>query len=408
MKFVLTLLCVVLAGIWIGCSSSPLAGDASSPSAATAADQQAAALPKDVHPDSLNRLPLVKREELDERRQKLYDEALAKGKSVEGLQGVGGILLHSSTTDVRYESPLGRRLTELAIIIGARESEQNFEWTLHVEEAMRQGLEMPIVDIVRHKKPAVGLGDKETAIITVGREMAQKHSVSPETFAFALKALGKENLVDMVSTMSRRANETPLIWVDQHLPLDWQEKAPMPIEIIKSPPDIFPMSRNRMRQMEGQARGTPGRTLAPYGTGPGQIGLHGAGGKFLEQNLGQRLLDLAALTTARELDQQVSWTLHEREALEHGLEPAIIDVVRLRKPLTGLPPREAAVIQIGRELIGKHKVTPETYVQGVGLFGERDALDLASEYEHHAEIDGILTVFNQQLPAGQKPLLPIP
>ncbi len=364
-------------------------------------------LSKDIYPDSRNRLPLVKREDLDEKRKKAYDAAFAKRNSIAGLQGEVGIRLHSGTEDVRFASPLGRRLTELAIIVGAREAEQNFEWTLHVEEALRQGLEMSIIDIVRYKKPVTGLGDKEAAIITVGRDMAQKHSVTPETFAHALKALGKSNLVDVVITMATRANETPLIWVDQHLPLNWKEMAPMPITVIPSPPDIFPDSRSRLRQLPGQRPGTPGRTLSPYGMGPGQIQLHSGGGKFLEANLGRRLMELAILVTARELDQQVVWTLHELEALKQGLEPAIIDVVRYRKPLTGLGEREAAIVQAGRELIGKHNVSPETYAHAVKLFGERDALDLATLMGEYAETCGILTVLNQQLPVGQKPLLPI-
>ena len=366
------------------------------------------ALPEDVYPDSRNRLPLVKREDLDEERQKIYDEAAAATDPLHGLQGEVGIRLHSVIDDVRFESPLGRRLTELAIITAAREAEQNFEWTLHAEEALRQGLEMSIVDIVRYKKPVTGLGDKETAIITVGREMAQNHSVSPKTFAFALEALGASNLVDMAATMARRANETPLIWVDQHLPLDWEEVVPLPIDIIQSPPDIHPDSRSRLPQKEGQRPPTPGRTLAPYGTGPGQIQLHSGGGEFLEENLGRRLMELAALATARELNQQVVWTLHELRVLEQGLEPEIINVVRHRRPLTGLGEREAAVIQIGREMIGLHRVSPETYANAVRLFGEQDALDLAYLMEEYAITCGILTIFNQQLPAGQEPLLPIP
>ncbi len=142
-------------------------------------------LPEGVYPDSRNRLPLVNREDLDDERKKIYDEASAKPNSIDGLQGHVGIRLHSVIDNIRFESPLGRALTELAIITAARESEQNYEWTLHAEEALRVGLDMSVLDVVRYKKPVTGLGDKETAIILVGREMAQNHSVSAETFAFA-------------------------------------------------------------------------------------------------------------------------------------------------------------------------------------------------------------------------------
>ena len=398
---------IVIGALVVGLGIGVMVTDNSAHQGGSTMPASADELPEDVYPDSRNRLPLVKHEELNEERKKIYDAALAATDPIHSLQGEIGIRLHSVTDDVRFESPLGRGLTELAVITGAREAEQNFEWTLHAEEALRQGLEMSIVDIVRYKKAVTGLGDKERAIITIGREMAQNHSVSSETFAQALKALGKSNLVDMVVTMARRSNETPLIWVDQHLPLDWKEVVPLPITIIREPPDVFPDSRSRLPLVKGQRPPTPGRTLAPFGTGPGQIAMHEGGGQFLEENLGHRLMELAALVSARELDQQVVWTLHELEARKQGLEPAIIDIVRYRKPLTGLGEREAAIIQAGRELIGRHRVSPETYANTVKLFGVRDSLDLATLFEEYAITCGILTVFDQQLPAGQKPLLPM-
>ena len=364
-------------------------------------------LPPDVYADSGNRLPLPIREELDDKHKKSYDDTYARTSSVEGLRGMVGILLHGSSGEIRFESPAGRRLTELAILVGARHAEQNFEWSLHLDEALRQGLEKNIIDIVRLKQPPVGIGEKETAIITLGREMAEQHRVSAQTYAHALKALGKVALVDMAITLATRANETPLIWVDQHMPLDYVSVLPLPINIIDSPPDIFPQSRNRVRQREGQRPPTPGRTLAPYGMGPGQIALTQAGGKYLDIMVGKPLRALALLVTARELDQQTMWTEHEPEARKLGLSAEAIEVVRDRKPTTGLPAKEAIVIQMGREMINVHHVAPETYVMAVDLFGERDALDLATEIGEHAEEAGLLNIFDQQLPAGVKPLLPM-
>src|SRR6476620_4903224 len=54
-----------------------------------------ATLPKDVYPDSRNRLPLIKRENLDERGKKVYDESVADPRSLAGLQGPAGIHLYS-------------------------------------------------------------------------------------------------------------------------------------------------------------------------------------------------------------------------------------------------------------------------------------------------------------------------
>ena len=374
---------------------------------APAVAQGGPGLPSDVYADSKNRLPLLMRDELDDKHKQSYDAAYARTNSVEGLHGMAGIILHGSSGNIRFESPAGRRLIKLAILVGARNGEQHFEWSLHVDEAIRQGLEMNIIDIVRLKQPPVGIGEKEAAIITLSREMAEQHRVSPQTYARALKALGKVALVDIAITVSRRANQTPLIWLDQHMSLDYVDVAPLPINIIKSPPDIFPQSRSRIRQREGQRPPVPGRTLAPFGKGPGQISLTQTGGKYLDIMVGKPLRALARLVTARELDQQVMWTEHEPEARKLGLSAAAIEAVRENKPTTGLSAKETIIIEMGREMLTVHHVAPETYAKAVDLFGERDALDLATEIGAHAQEAGMLNIFNQQLPAGVNPLLPM-
>src|SRR4029077_12058930 len=95
-------------------------------------------------------------------------------------------------------------------------------------------------------------------------------------------------------------------------------------------------------------------SLAPPGTGPGEISRHGAGGKFLEADLGRRLMELAILATAREWDQPYEWTVHEQEALKQGLDPKVIDIVRNRKSTAGLDEKEAVIIQMEREVFEKH------------------------------------------------------
>ena len=78
-----------------------------------------------------------------------------------------------------------------------------------------------------------------------------------------------------------------------------------------------------------------------------------------ENKVGRALSELAILATAREHDQPYEWSLHEMEAIAVGLDPAVIDVVRHRKPLTAVGDKEATIIGLARE-IGAHRVTPET------------------------------------------------
>ena len=82
--------------------------------------------PEDVDPQSGCRLPLPKREELDEAGQRIYDSLVdPKGGSIRGLRGPGGILLHSPELSrytrplnryLRHEAGLGGRVRELAIL----------------------------------------------------------------------------------------------------------------------------------------------------------------------------------------------------------------------------------------------------------------------------------------------------
>ena len=119
-----------------------------------------ATLPKDVFPDSRSRLPLIKREALDERGKKSYDDAAASNPASGVPQGVAAIKLHASGVDVRWASPLGRRLTELAIVAAARECDQPYEWSLHEMEAVAVGLDPAVIDLVRHHKPLTGVGER--------------------------------------------------------------------------------------------------------------------------------------------------------------------------------------------------------------------------------------------------------
>ena len=118
-------------------------------------------------------------------------------------------------------------------------------------------------------------------------------------------------------------------------------------------------------------------------------------------------MELAILVTAREHDQQYDWTMNELAGRQAGLEATIIETVRDRKPLAGLAEKEAAVIQFGRELFGKHMVTAETYARALKTFGETDLVDLVDLMAQHSADATLLTAFDQQLPAGQKAWLPL-
>jgi 4-carboxymuconolactone decarboxylase len=367
-----------------------------------------ATLPKDVFTDSRSRLPLIKREGLDERGKKAYDDAAASSPGSGVPLGGAAIKLHGSGVDVRWASPLGRRLTELAIVAAARECDQPYEWSLHEMEAVAVGLDPAVIDLVRHRKPLTGVDEREAVIVQLDREIIGKHKLSSETYARALKLLGESDLVDIVSLEAQYAGTAArLTAFNQQMPPQMKQFLPLP---FTPPDDIHPDSRSRLPLIKSQPQAPAalyGRELAPTGTGPAEIRLHQGERKSLEAHVGPRLMELAVLVTAREHDQQYDWTMNELTARKDGLDPMVIDIVRERKPLTGTGENESAIIELGRELFGRHRVTAETYARALKIFGETDLVDLVDLIAEHATNAALLTAFDQRLPAAQKPLLPM-
>jgi 4-carboxymuconolactone decarboxylase len=155
-----------------------------------------ASLPPDVDPDSRSRLPLPRREDLDEEGKRAFDErASPDTTSLAGLQGPGGLGLHGSRDLSR--SHLTRRLQELARLVVSREMDQVYEWTMHEPVALKEGLAPAIVDVVREGKPLDGIPAAEASIIQLGRELFRNHRVGSETFAKTRTALGTRDLVDL-------------------------------------------------------------------------------------------------------------------------------------------------------------------------------------------------------------------
>ena len=386
-----TAVLLVLAGIITAWSSVAYAGQ----------------LPDDVHPASRNRLPPIDRTELDAERRAAYDAAVA---SQDGAPtGAAALRLHGSGTLLRWEAPLGRRLVELTILTAARELDQPYEWALHEIEAIAVGLEDEIIDVVRHRKPFTTLPPREAMIVEVGRELFGTRALGADTYARALRLLGKTNLVDVIDTLARYAMVgAELTGFNQQMPAGWRQSLPLP---FTHPDDIHPDSRSRLPLRSAETTSTAtvlyGRLLSPSGLGPNAIRTYGAGQASLEGRIGRRLRQLAILVTARAHDSQYEWTINEPLARDAGVEAELIDIVRDGRPLAGVDEKDAALIAFGREMFGDHNVSAETYARAERAFGVQDLVDVVRLMGERAAEAIVLQGFDQQLPEGVEPLLPL-
>ena len=365
-------------------------------------------LPDDVNPESRSRLPPIDREELDPARRAAFDAAVASPDAAPA--GAAALRLHGSGASLRFEAPMGRRLTELTVLATAREYDQPYEWALHELEALAVGLDDEVIDVVRHRKPLTGLPARQAIIIELGRELFGTRALGSDTYARALALLGKTNLVDVVDVMGRYASTAATLTAfNQRMPEGWRQSLPLP---FTHPDDIHPDSRSRLPLRSPASRTAVaelyGRMLSPSGIGPGVIRSYGAGQETMEARVGRRLMQLAILVTARAHDSQYDWTVNEPRAREAGLETEIIDLVRDGGALEGVGEKDAALIAFGRELFGDHNVRAETYSRAERAFGVENLVDIVALMGAHAADAAVLAAFDQHLPEGVEPLLPLP
>jgi 4-carboxymuconolactone decarboxylase len=177
-------------------------------------------MPPDIDPQSGCRLPLRKREELDEIGRRAYDRADTPGKTIVGLRGPAGLHLYSTKTVeahnaingyLRHEAGFDPKVREVAIMTVAREMDSRFEWAAHEPEALKVGVAPDVVDVIKHRKGTAGLSEIDAAIIEFGRQAVGRHRVDAAAFA-RLKALfTPEQLVDLVLLMGNYAGTAVLL-----------------------------------------------------------------------------------------------------------------------------------------------------------------------------------------------------
>jgi 4-carboxymuconolactone decarboxylase len=177
-------------------------------------------MPSDIDPQSGFRLPLRKREELDDAGKRAYDRANTPGKTIVGLRGPAGIHLYSTKTVeatntineyLRFQAGMDAKIREVAILTVAREMDSQFEWAAHEPEALKAGVRPEIIEVIKHRKHTESLSETDAAIIEFGRQIFRDHKVTSEAFA-RMKALFEPGkLVELVLLMGNYAGTAALL-----------------------------------------------------------------------------------------------------------------------------------------------------------------------------------------------------
>ncbi len=193
------------------------------------------------------------------------------------------------------------------------------------------------------------------------------------------------------------------------------------------PSDINPITLSRMPPVtredldaESQKLFDARTTPATPGPGPGAMGGYsprvgegmGIVGRVLgvpsgmNFPLGNRIYQLVVLITAREIDQQYEWSAHEPAGLRAGLEQSVIDVVKYDRPATGIPEKDATLINFFRTLMREHKVSSELWAKMIGAYGRQRTVECLQLMGDYFVVGTMMNAADQHLPATRPAMMP--
>src|SRR4051794_22338269 len=145
------------------------------------------------------RLPTIPPEQYTDEQKKAADDFMAARKVP--VFGPFEPMMHSpevmsiarSTGDyLRYHSAIGNTLSELVILITAREWSQDYEWFVHQPIALKAGISRDITDAIADgHRPATMTAD-EAIVYDFTIELQKNKRVSDPTFSAAEQRFGKK------------------------------------------------------------------------------------------------------------------------------------------------------------------------------------------------------------------------
>ena len=99
---------------------------------------------------------------------------------------------------LRYRSALGQRLSELVILLVAREWDQQVEWAIHAPIAVALGIDAQIVEAIAVGHRPARMSDDESLVYDFSLEIIRRRAVGDATFGRVHERLGEQALVDLL------------------------------------------------------------------------------------------------------------------------------------------------------------------------------------------------------------------
>ena len=99
---------------------------------------------------------------------------------------------------LRWNTSLPPRLSELAILITAREWTAQYEWFAHFPLALKGGLDPKVAEAIAEGKRPDGMKDDEAALYDLATALYRDRRVSDPVYQAALDRFGERGIMDII------------------------------------------------------------------------------------------------------------------------------------------------------------------------------------------------------------------
>jgi 4-carboxymuconolactone decarboxylase len=102
---------------------------------------------------------------------------------------------------LRYKSAIGNTLSELAILMTAREWTQDYEWSVHYPIALKAGIRADVADAIADGRRPAAMSADEQIVYDYAAELLKQQHVSDATFERAKSRFGTKGVVDLTGIL---------------------------------------------------------------------------------------------------------------------------------------------------------------------------------------------------------------
>jgi 4-carboxymuconolactone decarboxylase len=154
----------------------------------------------------MDRMPPLAISALNEKQRKVADELISGPRG--GVKGPFIPLLRSpELVDrlgkvgeyLRFGSSLQPRISELVMLVVAREWTNQFEWAVHVPLALKNGIRQEAIDALAEGRRPRGVADDEELAYEMCEELSRTRSLCDTTYRRAVEQFGEVGVIDIAT-----------------------------------------------------------------------------------------------------------------------------------------------------------------------------------------------------------------